>query len=73
MTEDTFGDILHENNFLYSKIRNFFSNILMYNTSGLLVDKAMRLKGKLARKYGWEFEHLGEEDADDAPVVVSIE
>lgn len=73
ITEDTFGDILHEENFLYNKMRNFLSNVMLYEANKTLIEKAMRLKEKLSRKFGWDFENLTEEDADNAPVVVSIE
>lgn len=74
MTEDTFGDILHEDNFLYNKLRNFLSNVFMlYDDNKMLINMAERLKNKLSQKYGWVFEDLDVEDEEDAPVIVSLD
>lgn len=74
MTEDTFADILFEDNFLFNKVRDLFKTILLYAPSNKpLTQKVLHLKKKLSEKYGWNFANLSEEDEDDAPVVVTCE
>lgn len=72
LPEDTFADILLEDNFLFSKLRDLFKSIILYETNRSLVQKVLYLKNKLTLKYGWDFQNLNEEDEDDAPVVVCM-
>lgn len=70
MTEDTFADMLLEENFLYNRLRSLLRSAILNEKNKILTQKALHLKSKLFQKYGWNFENLIEEDEEDAPVVV---
>lgn len=73
MPEDTFADILLENNFVYNKLRDLFKSIVLCEVNVSLTMKMKQLENKLNAKYGWNFKDLTEEDEEDAPVIVAIE
>ena len=68
---DTFVDILENNNFLLSCLRDFFLNIgnQEEKLSENLVSKCKQFQGYLTKQYEWEFDI---EPDDEAPVVVEL-
>lgn len=70
--EDFFVDIVENNNFIYTKLRNLFANLLNPNVRQDLQTKAIKVKDVITNKFSWRFDHLESDDEDEAPVIVSM-
>jgi len=66
--KDFFVDIVSANNFLTTTLQVFFSNVESSTTvDKKLVEKALRFRQHLTKRFNWDFESEPEEFA---PVVV---
>lgn len=70
--EDFLTDIVTNNNFVYTKLRDLFRSIQESDVDAILKSKAERLKYSLTEHFQWDFGHLDSEDDEDAPVVVEM-
>lgn len=71
--EEFLADIVTNNNFLYTKLRELFGNVLCdLNVDGRLKSKMIRFQEMLTDTYGWDFTHLESDEEDERPVVVEM-
>ncbi|OWF48151.1 protein AAR2 homolog [Mizuhopecten yessoensis] len=67
--EDFFVDIVSQDNFLTSTLREFFTNIESGQVNEILQKKGLKFRDHLTLKFKWDFTCAPE---DDEPVVVSL-
>lgn len=70
--EDFLVDIVENNNVIYNGLKELFRTLDISDISleDDLIDGTVQIKRFLQQKFGWEFNELGEEDDDEAPIVV---
>ncbi|XP_060083524.1 protein AAR2 homolog [Ylistrum balloti] len=67
--EDFFVDIVSQDNFLTSTLREFFTNIESGQADEILRKKGLKFRDHLTVKFKWDFTSVPD---DDEPVVVSL-
>ncbi|XP_034937138.1 protein AAR2 homolog [Chelonus insularis] len=74
VSHDILCDIVDSNNLIYQNLRKLFSTIeLNTNIDGRLKSESLRMRERLQTKFSWSFSDLLDEDADEKPVVVTMD